>query len=75
MTAAIIAQQAVNGIVLGSPYVLVALGLIAAMPIAGSATAWSQKSNGDLSLSLGLVLGSTLLSMWTTPLTLRAVGW
>ncbi len=54
--------------------ILVAIGLIAAMPIAGSATAWSQKSNGDLSLSLGLVLGSTLLSMWTTPLTLRAVG-
>lgn len=54
--------------------VLVGLALIAAMPIAGSATAWTLKSNGDLSLSLGLVIISTFLSLWTTPLTLYTVS-
>ncbi|WP_218575131.1 CHASE3 domain-containing protein [Limnoglobus roseus] len=54
--------------------VLVGLGLIAAMPIAGSATAWAQKADGDLGLSLGLVLASTALSLVTTPVTLYAVS-
>ena len=55
--------------------ILLGLALVAAMPIAGSSTAWSQNADGDLALSLGLVLGSTLLSPLTTPLALRAVGW
>src|SRR5262249_21703654 len=38
------------------------LALIAAMPVAGSSTAWSQNNNGDVRLSLALVLLSTLLS-------------
>src|SRR3984957_5236000 len=54
--------------------VLVGLALVASMPIAGSSTAWSQNANGDLALSLGLVLFSTLLSPWTTPFALHAVG-
>jgi BASS family bile acid:Na+ symporter len=54
--------------------ILVGLALIAAMPVAGSSTAWSQSSNGNLVLSLGLVVCSTLLSPLTTPVTLRAVG-
>jgi BASS family bile acid:Na+ symporter len=54
--------------------VLVGLAVVAAMPIAGSSAAWAQKTDGDVPLSLGLVLGSTLLSPWTTPLALRAVG-
>jgi BASS family bile acid:Na+ symporter len=54
--------------------VLVGLALVAAMPIAGSSTAWSQNANGNLALSLGLVLGSTFLSPLTTPLALHAVG-
>jgi bile acid:Na+ symporter, BASS family len=53
---------------------LVGLALIAAMPIAGSSAAWSQHTDGDLALSLGLILGSTLLSPVTTPAVLRAVG-
>lgn len=53
---------------------LVGLALVAAMPIAGSSTAWAQNSDGDLALSLGLVVGSTLLSPVTTPLVLHAVG-
>lgn len=56
-------------------YILVGLALIASMPIAGSSTAWSQNANGDLALSLGLVLGSTVLSPLTTPVVLHAVGW
>jgi BASS family bile acid:Na+ symporter len=54
--------------------VLVGLALIGAMPIAGSSTAWSQNSGGNLALSLGLVLGSTLLSPILTPLGLHAIG-
>jgi BASS family bile acid:Na+ symporter len=48
-------------------HILVGLAVVAAMPIAGSSTAWTQNANGDLSLSLGLVLFSTLLSPLTTP--------
>ena len=54
--------------------ILVGLTLVASMPIAGSSTVWSQNADGDMALSLGLVLGSTLLSPVTTPLVLHAVG-
>ena len=54
-------------------HVLVGLALIAAMPIAGSSTAWSQNANGDIALSLALVLFSTFLSPLTTPLVFDAV--
>jgi BASS family bile acid:Na+ symporter len=54
--------------------ILVGLALVASMPIAGSSTAWSQNANGDLALSLGLVLTSTFLSPLTTPLALHSVG-
>ncbi|HVU88306.1 MAG TPA: bile acid:sodium symporter [Pirellulales bacterium] len=54
--------------------VLVGLALVASMPIAGSSTAWSQNANGNMALSLALVLGSTFLSPLTTPLGLHAVG-
>ncbi len=54
--------------------ILVGLALVAAMPIAGSSTAWTQNANGDLPLSLGLVVASTLFSPLTTPLALHAVG-
>jgi BASS family bile acid:Na+ symporter len=53
---------------------LVGLALVAAMPVAGSSTAWSQNANGNVALSLGMVLLSTLLSPWTTPLALRSVS-
>ncbi len=46
---------------------LTGLALIVAMPIAGSSTAWSQNANGNLSLSLGLILLSTLASPLTAP--------
>jgi bile acid:Na+ symporter, BASS family len=49
---------------------LVGLAVITAMPIAGSSTAWAQNANGNLSLSLGLVLLSTFLSPVITPFVL-----
>jgi BASS family bile acid:Na+ symporter len=54
---------------------LVGLSLVAAMPVAGSSTAWSQNNDGDVRLSLALVLLSTLISPLTTPLSLRAASW
>jgi BASS family bile acid:Na+ symporter len=53
---------------------LVGLALVAAMPIAGSSTAWSQLVNGDLALSVGLVLLTTFLSPVITPAILQVVG-
>jgi BASS family bile acid:Na+ symporter len=54
--------------------VLVGLALVTSMPIAGSSTGWAQAAGGDMALSLGLVLGSTLLSPLTTPGCLRLLG-
>lgn len=54
--------------------ILVGLALVASMPIAGSSTAWSQNSNGNMAISLGMVLCSTFLSPLATPLALHAVG-
>ncbi len=54
--------------------ILVGLALVASMPIAGSSTAWAQNADGELALSLGMVLVSTLISPLTTPLALHAVG-
>jgi bile acid:Na+ symporter, BASS family len=54
--------------------ILVGLALVASMPIAGSSTAWAQNADGDLTLSLGLVVFSTMLSPLTTPLALHSVG-
>lgn len=55
--------------------ILVGLALIASMPVAGSSTAWSQNADGDLAVSLGLVVVTTLCSPLTTPAVLHAVGW
>ncbi|BDA77303.1 hypothetical protein LPTSP3_g02330 [Leptospira kobayashii] len=54
--------------------ILVGLALIASMPIAASSTAWVQKTNGNLALSLGLVIFSTMFSPITTPLGLHSIG-
>jgi BASS family bile acid:Na+ symporter len=55
-------------------HILVGLALVAAMPIAGASTAWAQNSNGNLALSLGLVLSSTLLSPLVTPIVFYTFG-
>jgi BASS family bile acid:Na+ symporter len=54
--------------------ILVGLALVASMPIAGASTAWAQNANGNLALSLGLVLLTTMLSPLLTPLALHSVG-
>jgi BASS family bile acid:Na+ symporter len=54
--------------------ILMGAAIVASMPIAGSSTAWSQNSNGNLALSLGLVLLTTLFSPLTTPLVLASAG-
>ena len=54
--------------------ILVGLALVASMPIAGASTAWAQNANGNLALSLGLVLMTTFLSPVLTPMSLHAVG-
>lgn len=54
--------------------VLIGLALVSAMPIAGSSTGWAQASDGDMVVSLGLILGSTLLSPLSTPAALHALG-
>lgn len=58
----------------GVQNILVGLALVASMPIAGASTAWSQNANGDMTLSLGLVLLSTFLSPITTPVVLNSVA-
>ena len=55
-------------------HILIGLALVAAMPIAGASTAWAQNSNGNLALSLGLVLCSTVLSPVITPVALQVFG-
>jgi len=53
---------------------LTGFALVAAMPIAGSSTAWSQNVDGNMTLSVGLVVLSTLLSPLTTPIALALLG-
>lgn len=54
--------------------ILMGLALVASMPIAGASAAWSQNANGNLAVSLGLVLMTTMLSPLLTPAVLHAVG-
>jgi BASS family bile acid:Na+ symporter len=53
---------------------VVGMALVASMPVAGSSVGWAQQAGGDMALSLGLVLASTLLSPLTTPALLRLLG-
>jgi BASS family bile acid:Na+ symporter len=52
---------------------LAGLALVACMPIAGSSTAWAQNADGDMPLSVGLVLLSTLLTPLSGPLSLSCL--
>lgn len=54
--------------------VLGGLALIIAMPIAGASTAWSVRNDGNANVSVALVVLSTLVSPFTTPLVLHLVG-
>jgi BASS family bile acid:Na+ symporter len=54
--------------------ILTGLALVASMPIAGASSAWAQNANGNLALSVGLILLTTLCSPALTPVSLHAVG-
>ena len=54
--------------------ILTGLALVASMPIAGASTAWAQNANGNLAVSLGLILLTTLCSPVLTPIVLDSVG-
>lgn len=45
------------------------------MPIAGASTAWAQNPKGNFSLSLGVILLTTLLSPFVSPVVLHAAGY
>lgn len=53
---------------------LVGLAVVGAMPIAGSSTGWAQNASGNMALSLGMVLVSTLFSPFTTPAALHSIS-
>jgi bile acid:Na+ symporter, BASS family len=53
---------------------LTGLAIVAAMPIAGSSTGWAQNANGNMALSLGMVLLSTLLSPFSTPAAIHLIS-
>ena len=53
---------------------LVGLALIGSMPIAGGASVWTQNADGNVPLTVGLVLASTIASPISIPLALRAVS-
>ena len=50
---------------------ILGLSIVASMPIAGASTAWSQNADGNIGLSLGLVMLSTFTSPITTPIILN----
>lgn len=55
--------------------VIVALALLSTVPIAGSATAYTQNTEGDVPLAIGLVLLSTFLSPWLMPISLHLINY
>lgn len=54
--------------------VLVGLALVAAMPVANSSAGWTQNADGNVALSLGLIVMSILLSPLATPYLLKFMG-
>ena len=54
--------------------IVIGLALVASMPVAGSSTGWAQHAGGDMALSLGLVLASTLVSPLSAPVALGLLG-
>ncbi len=54
--------------------ILVGLALVAAMPVANSSAGWTQNAEGNVALSLGLIVLSILLSPLATPFLLKLMG-
>lgn len=53
---------------------LIGFALVAAMPVANSAAAWTQQSRGELSWTLALVVLSIVVCPWMIPLVLKLLG-
>jgi len=53
---------------------LVGLALVAAMPVANSSVAWCQNAQGDVALSLGLIVLTIVLSPLVAPQMLNLMG-
>ncbi|MCA9229445.1 MAG: bile acid:sodium symporter [Planctomycetales bacterium] len=53
---------------------MVGLALVAAMPVANSSVAWTQNAQGNVALSLGLIVLSIVLSPLATPQMLNLMG-
>ncbi len=53
---------------------LAGLALVAAMPVANSSAGWTQNARGNVTLSLGLIVLSILLSPLATPSLLKLMG-
>jgi BASS family bile acid:Na+ symporter len=53
---------------------MVGLALVAAMPVANSSVAWSQNAQGNIALSLGLIVLTIVLSPLATPQMLNLMG-
>ncbi|MCO6043460.1 bile acid:sodium symporter [Aeoliella sp. ICT_H6.2] len=53
---------------------LVGFALVASMPVANSAAAWTQQSRGELSWALALVVLSIIVCPWMIPLALKLLG-
>lgn len=53
---------------------LVGLALVATMPVANSSVGWTQNADGNLGLSLALVVLSIVLCPWVTPNILNILG-
>jgi BASS family bile acid:Na+ symporter len=53
---------------------MVGLALVAAMPVANSSAAWTQNAQGNVALSLGLIVLTIVLSPLATPQMLNLMG-
>lgn len=54
-------------------YVLISLALISAVPVTGISTAYTLNADGDMPLSLGILLASTFLCPWLMPVSLHLI--
>jgi bile acid:Na+ symporter, BASS family len=54
--------------------IIVALALLSTVPVAGASTAYTQNTDGDVPLAVGLVLVSILFSPWLMPISLHFIN-
>ncbi|NCZ52407.1 MAG: Na+-dependent transporter [Verrucomicrobia bacterium] len=54
--------------------IIVALALLSTVPVAGASTAYTQNTDGDVPLAVGLVLLSIFFSPWLMPISLHFIN-